>query len=495
MTPSEPAARATTRSANLVPWIVLLTFPVLLWQFWVGFIASDDAIYWEAAGATLAHFPSIGHAHWALRYTLVLSLAASRAVLGDSLTALTVPGLLYAAGTLVVLAFWLRRAGGVATASVALALLVTNPLMILWSSTATIDIVEIFFIFAAFALYARIVASGPRFWPVFAVGVLMGLAYMSRETSAFGVAALGVLFLAGFGFARRWYFAIALGFFLSLGAEFGFFGVMTGNPLYRMLISSHAENPMTRWIFASGVRFLIHPAIDPVVMLLSNHYFALQAWIGVPLTVWLIRQGRNGRLAAPLRQMTVILATLGLTWAVMAGGLWTKLALIPRYFILPSLSVSLLAGIALVHLARTGQRRRAIILGVLLVLANLVALTLENRNFRFGEWALADIAATTPGIIHTDPETFGRAALPLQWRGVAGQVVDTTPVQGDLYLVNPVAPDQVVRPGLGWVVVATRAPAATWLQSLLSRFAGHIPTPIWEKIGPRHPGVTLYRVG
>ncbi len=482
----------TSRSVVLA-LLALTLFPLLRWYFGVGFIGSDDSLYWENAGKWLTHFPYVADNHWGLRHTLVIPIALARLALGDVQVALMLPTLIYAEAFLLVLAVWLWRVGG-GVAGVALLLVVVDPLLVVWGSTADIDIVEVFFIFAAFALFAGAPSARPGWWRLLACGGLMGLAYISRETAAFAVAAFGVLFLAGFGMKRQYYFVIALGFAVPVLAELAFLWVKTGDPLYRLSIAYHHDSTINRWAMDNGVTVLIHPAIDPVVMLLTNHYFGLLAWLGIPLTVWLLR---HGKLSAPMRRTAICLAVLGSVWTIIAAGFWGLLPLVPRYYLLPSLCASVLAGMALWQLQQQGRRRLARGLGAAIMLVGLGALSLENRNFMFGERALVTLAAANPGVIHTDDQTLRRADLLLHWAGLDGRVVDTPPKPGELDLYNRPRIEGDFRPGPGWVVVTQIAPAPTWIQRILGAIlpVGRIPPSIWEKLGPRHPGVTLYRVG
>ena len=93
-------------------------FLVLVRVFWIGFLGSDDSLYWDGSSGWLTHFPFLGQTHWALRHTLVIPIAIARAVLGDGSPALLAPPLLYAIGVLVVIALWMRRVAG-ATAAIA----------------------------------------------------------------------------------------------------------------------------------------------------------------------------------------------------------------------------------------------------------------------------------------------------------------------------------------------------------------------------------------
>jgi len=136
-----------------------------------------------------------------------------------------------------------------------------------------------------------------------------------------------------------------------------------------------------------------------VTMLLLNHNFGLLAWIGVPLTVWMMWRGG---LSAPVHRLTVIAITVALTWTVIAAALWDQLPLVPRYFLLPGLLLSMLTGIALVRLWRNGGRRLAVVLGALLVGVNLLSMWVDNRNYMSGRYR----------VTRDRPDTHRSADLP-----------------------------------------------------------------------------------
>ena len=484
-----PTKPAPLSPARWLAWLALLGFPLSLWLFWVGYLGSDDAIYWADSSAWLAHFPYVGNTHWALRHTLVLPIVLARLAFGDTMLALTVPCLLYAAAALLVLRAWLARVADPYATAAALVLVVCNPLLVVWSSTAAVDIVALFFCCAGLALYARAVARGPSWGTLLASGVLFGLAYLSRETAAFAVAGIGLLFLAGFGFARRWYLVMAAGFSALLLGEMAFLWAYTGNPLHRLAIAAHHDTTINRWDPNPNIAFPVHPALDPVLMWFTGHYFALLGWIGLPLAVWLFWRGG---LAGKARQAAIIFATVGASWTVAASALWTQLPLTPRYFLLPTLCVSILAALALRQLALRARHRLALALFALLLAGNLVALALDNRNYRYSEWALAELAATTPGVLHADAEIHARAELLLAWRGVDARVVDTPPQAGELYVYDPTTHGP--QPAPSWTLLRRQTPPASWAQRVLAPLAGRLPASVWDKLGPRHPSVALYRV-
>ncbi|MDR3439925.1 glycosyltransferase family 39 protein [Telmatospirillum sp.] len=490
----------------LLPVAGLCMFFGLLATFWVGYIGSDDELYWNGATGWLAHVPYVGDSHWSLRHTMVIPIALARRIFGDGMPALVLPVLLYASGLISVSVIWMRRRAGRCAAIAGTVLLVTNPQFILLSSTAVIDIVETFFIVIALffldrgmAEFSSVTGGGPgngRDVPwraLLLAGGLAGLAMLSRETTIFAVAAVGLLFLAGYGMPRRFYCIVAAGFLAVVLGELACLWAMTGNPLYRSTISLHHDSTINRWVDQGAGIPYVHPLVDPVVMLLLNHNFGVLTWIGVPLVFWLMRRGY---LAGGARRMVVIVGTVALTWTVLAAGLWSLLPLTPRYYLLPSLGLSMLSGIALARLWLCGRRRLASLLGTLLVSANLLALSADNRNFMFGEHILVDLASGEPEIIHTDTETLRRAALLLHWKKMSDRVTSALPASGDLYFFNPARSGPGPRLGPDWPVVERRDVPETGIRWLACHAmpGNALPPAVKARLGCGRADVTLYRV-
>jgi 4-amino-4-deoxy-L-arabinose transferase-like glycosyltransferase len=486
--------RAAASPAGLALGVLGL-FGGMLASFWTGFLASDDALYWAAAGKLLTQFPYVGDSHWALRQTLVVPMAIARALMGDTPLALVLPTLIYSGALLVMLALWLRTHAGVLAAAVAVALVATNPQIVSWSSTADIDPAKLFFVFAALILYLRGIRPGAGLAPLAGAGVLAGLGYLTHETTMFATAAIGVLFLAGYGMPRGRYMMMAAGFVPVVLSEFLFLGLMTGDPLHRHRPTMGLTHDVTisRWVDQGATVPIIHPLIDPVTMLLLNQNFGLLAWIGVPLAVWLLA---SRRLSGERLRIAQVMMVVAVVWTLLSAGLWQLLPLTPRYFLVPAVLVSVVAGIAISELARGGRARLAALLVAAMLLANSVAVALSNRDLMFGEETLAELATLTSGVIHTDASTRTRAHVLLGWEGVADRVTAAAPQPGQLFYFNPVRlpPGSAVDPG--WEVVQQYQPPARPVVSAILKLlpASMVPQKILRKFTIRHPGAVLYRV-
>jgi 4-amino-4-deoxy-L-arabinose transferase-like glycosyltransferase len=570
-----PLSRDSARTAILLA-AVISVFLLLVANFWIGFLGSDDSLYWEGSSGWLAHFPYLGTTHWALRHTLVIPIAMARAAFGDGLPALLAPSLLYTIGVLVVIALWTRRAAGLTAAIATMALVVTNPQLVWIASVANIDVVEIFFVLSVLwlmwetmrralsaasnldsgsnprrrPLVGHLISSlpalsrpstssraAPKTWmagtspammteklqplsrtPVgqprlraghdemergappnsFAAasrllaGVALGLAIVSRETAGFAVVAIAVLSALGFGMRRSAYLPIAIACIAVVGLDFVYSWWMSGTPFYRSSIALHHDATTNRWTDQGASVPIVHPLIDPLTMLLFNRNFGAQLWIGVPLAVWLFRRGGSDPSS---RRLAVIAAVVAAVWTLFAAGLWQQLDLIPRYFLLPALLLSMLTGMALARLWERGHRRFAAALAVMVIGANLLSLSFDTRNsFMYGEHVLIDLAGRQTGLIHTDPQTLRRVELLLQWKGLASRVTDVPPASGDLFFLDPSRSD--VTPGADWRLVERDGPRARFRRWLAAHL---VPARLFSpaqftKLSQGHADVTLYRL-
>src|ERR1700741_1537264 len=93
-----------TADQRVVPWRRTAALDVALlaalvgftsWLGYVGFIASDDGSYSEAAIGWLDHFPYVGINHWGLRHAVVLPVALSFLVSGINEVSMILPTRVY----------------------------------------------------------------------------------------------------------------------------------------------------------------------------------------------------------------------------------------------------------------------------------------------------------------------------------------------------------------------------------------------------------------
>lgn len=485
--------------------IALALFVVLVACSWVGFIGSDDVTYARGAYGWIEQFPFVG-GHGTIRYPLTIPMALSFLTFGEHEVAMVLPSLLYLLGFLALAWRLTRSAAGSAAALGALALLVTSPLLVIQASIASVDIVELFFVFASFAFFWTCLDEGVDRVRLILAGVMAGCAFLTRETAIFIALFYAPLFLIGHRMRRLDYLWIALGFIAAWAVELVYLGIMTGDPLYRFNISLNHDSTIDRSIDLAG-NMIVHPLVDPLLVLLLNQEFMFLFLLAIPLGAWLCvaKDVEPGR-----RHYVRLVAWLGISWFLCTGAALTLLPLNPRYFMIPCVAACILTGVALVRIAARGGRAKKMAVAAMAVIfaGNFGGIYVENKDSLFGERTLAQIVAANPrATIVTDPMTRYRADLLLRWAGAGGRVLDRPPVAGDLYFFNPsnaakanfkMPADRVEAyvPDPDWKVVGYHRVKPTYAAHIVAALGmdSVLAPRIWQKLRERHQPVTMLQV-
>lgn len=392
---------------------------------WVGYAASDDAAYYLAARHWVDAPPFAGHDHWATRFPLVIGLAAALRLLGDGAAALTVVALGWYVGFLAAAHALATRIGGVRAGWIATILLATMPVVVANATTASCDLTEATFLILGILWIGDAAVDAAATRRAAMAGLAFGAAILCRETTALALLGFVPLFLLGRPVSRRALVVMGLACAGLLAAEALFQWLATGDPLNRWTLAFHHDSHIDRAANLEG-NVLLHPAIDPLLVLLVNDDFALLFWLAIAAVA--LRVDRM--MTPPARKRMAILAALALATFLLVGALYTKLVLNPRYFMLPAIAASVAVAI---WLDRTGVRSRVAMLA-LAVAANLLMLSVENTHPRWAAQALVMAAHDLPEtVIVTDPETYHRALMPMGWDRLA-HVERGTPQAGMLYL-------------------------------------------------------------
>ena len=484
-------------------WIGLLLFALLLAFAWVGFLASDDVTYARGAYGWMEHFPYVG-GHGTIRYPITIPMALSFTALGENSFAMVLPSLIYVT-VFMMMAWWAaRRVAGPLPAFTALIALVTCPLMVVQSTVAGVDVIELAFLFAAFLLTWSCAEAGKaNARRLFAAGALVGLAFLTRETAIFTVPFFALLFLTGHRIGRWPYLWIAVGFVAVWLMEVAYLWAMTGDPLYRINISLNHDSTIDRAIDVAG-NAIVHPLVDPLLVMLINQEFMLLVPIALPLALWLCF-GRGH--SATLRHFARLAGLFALVWFVCIGAATSLLPLNPRYFMVTAAILALLGGIGIGRLFQIGRTWFALGTLALLVGTNLLGIAVENRNPVFGEHQLAAVARTQDRLIHTDPMTRYRADILLRWEGELAGVVDAPPQPGDLFYANPeraaVANFKMdatalpaYQPQPSWTLVTEYRAEPDLLVRTLNGTGLYrvMPASLWDKLSNRTAPTYLYEV-
>jgi 4-amino-4-deoxy-L-arabinose transferase-like glycosyltransferase len=482
--------------------LALIIFALLVVWGWVGFIGSDDVTYARGGYGWLEDFPYVG-GHGTIRYPITIPIALSFLTLGENEFAMVLPSLLYMLGFLIMTWFAVRRAGNSQLAFGALVALVTCPLLVIQSSIASVDIVEMACLFASAYLFWTCLETEPDARKLFSAGALAGLAFLTRETAIFIALFYAIYFAIGYRFHRGHYLWIAAGFVAIWALELAYLWIMTGDPLYRITISLNHDSSIDRTIDLAG-NMIVHPLVDPLLVLLANQEFMALFFFAIPLGGWLC----FGRSIEPrLQGFARTIAMLGLVWFLAAGAAQKLLPLNPRYFMISCAAACTMTGIALALLFQ--RAKWPVALAVLFLFGtNMLGIYVENKDSMFGERELAKISTISQPIpIHTDPMTRYRADMLLKWEGTQKEVLAKPPQPGADYFYNPKWAEKAnfmmtaedvaayrVQPG--WEKLGSWEPEPPMITRAIeaSGLAAIIPQGIWRKLRYRHPPVTLYRV-
>ncbi len=464
--------RPMARFVPIASLLVLLTGALLIG--WVGFTASDDALYYTGAVHWIEAPPFAGDNHWSTRFPLLWSFAAMLLLLGRGFAAFAATALLWYAVLVALTGLFVRRLAGDRAGWIAAVLAGTMPVVIANATTVSVDPVEASALIGGIWLLSA--AERPD-WRALLAGTCFGVAVLCRETAILSVAGLAPLFLIGQPLRRDVLIAAGIGFAAVLGAEALFQYAMTGVPLRRYDIAFHHDSHIDRAANLEG-NFLLHPAIDPLLVLLINDDFGLIFWaaIGAGGVAW--------RRRAAWPTALIVLAAMALADFLLVGVLTTKLVLNPRYFTLSALFAVVMTAIWLDRLA---TRWRWAISGVL-VLTNLALLSVGNRHPRWEVEALLAAAQAHPGEqISADPVTVRRAAIPLAFAGLGNARYAPAPPNG----LRLVAADH---PAPGMLVARYPSPPTTAGQIVLAIGAERlVPGAIRRRLLAPSPAMALIR--
>lgn len=480
---------------------------------WVGYQGSDDGSYIDAAQGWLHDFPHIGHSHWSVRYPIVLPIAASLALLGQTTFAVALPFMLALIATVLVTVWPMTRRLGQADAVAFTLLFLTMPGSLVLATFASDDIMELFLVVASLISFVA-AERATRRWPLVLVsGLCAGLAFLSRETTGGLILAYGVLFLARPGIPRRLYFLMGAAFCAVVFAQVAFLAAMTGDWFYRIHLDAthdivNRAAAVARALAAGHAvdeqgNLVVSAALDPVLMFLVSQKYGLAFYLGIAGCALLTSR----RLPDAGRSLLVAVLALGVCWSVFILANQHFLYLVPRYILVPAWSACVLGGALIGRWWRQGRRGLAgLVLGGALA-ANTVCLLVENTDpIQASKAALAE-AAQAHEPVWTDPITARRGRFLRHAEGLDNRLRAGPPPPGALFAY---APDDVARcagsaecgmtakpytPQPGWTVVKRDIPPPRPFGLLLRSTGLPLPPQIWQKIMQPNAGIVLYRTG
>lgn len=434
-----PAARRGTIGALLLAAATL----VLVAVFHVGFQASDDASYLAGALGWLESFPYVGNSHWTLRHTITLPTALFIRVFGLNEGAVSLSNVLYYLGFLLVNAWFMSRHLGGLAAALATALMIVLPGFTVVATYLNSDVPELFFVCCAFWIVVTARLNTERRMPWLLAGVMLGAAFVTRQTALAAVAFVGLLFLFKPAVPRSRYLLAAAAFAVVILADWLYLTTMTGDPLYRFQVDFNHDR-VDRFAEAARVartgglldkegNLSINVYADPFLALLVSQKYALLFWLAVPalLSAWRLRYRPEGRIL-------MLAAGMGLAYFVFVA-INPKLYLVPRYLIVVAWCAAVLVGAWLARLWSGGKRAAMVVAMGMALGMGLLALSVENIDPRFVERQLVEWVGRHPGrTVHTDPETAIRSRYYFRFAGHPLEAVSTElPGRGATVLSSP----------------------------------------------------------
>lgn len=414
---------------------IAAAFAILLSIFWVGFIASDDAIYLAHARAWASDLDQLPSSHWGFRYTIIIPLALALEVLGD--VQLVENGVAVILGIVLICAVYLvtRKIVSRTAAAAVAGIMATTPIIVISASILNVDLLEIMFGICSIGLFTLATQRElPAKYLIFS-GIFLGLAFQTRETASGLILAYGLFFLFGAFLERKRYLWGALGFLIIFGTETFYYVSMGESPLLRFATAAQTHGTIDL-SFDKSSSTLGNISSDrifgPLLALLVNQEFGLLFFLVVPASWMLLRDESLPALTRTFVQVLVSVIVVWIFWTSYNGALLP----LPRYYIFATGLAVILIGLWLNNMS---NKRIAITVACLTILTNFAALSLENTHPRFASKTLVEFLESNEEPVYTDLRTYGRAAT-FQFRSsddAQSRLRTTPPPSGSLYFFNP----------------------------------------------------------
>ena len=485
------------------PWqrrIMWVSIPLVAFllhiSFFVGYLASDDMLYMAQAQRYLDGNFAPPVTHWGFRYTVVLPLTLLGQYFDFTEPLLASVSLAYWYALIIAVAWFLHGEFGQPAALTGAILVATLPLFVVWSTILGVDITEALFLFMAFALFFR-AESSPSFRATnyFFAGLCVGLAVLTRETAYGFLIVLGVFFIAG-GY-RRWrgYIAGLIGIAVVLFAEWTYYLVFDEGILYRFqaIAGSHGTIGIKSGDFTAGTGNVSHNRlIGPFAAILLNQEFALLYWFAIAAAFYVYRYGDERY--RKLLGYVLVTGIVYFLWIGYSGAIRP----LPRYFAFVSVLAVVL--IAMMVISIKSWARRAVLM-LLLLGANIAALSVENIYPRFSSKTVGEFAAQSFDPVVTDPRSAWQAKTFARILGMRqGEVVDyTNEINGPAIYAHVdgiEVPDWVARRLSDAELVLEKDPPKLLAGHVLdwTGIGTVLPERLYHYLAIRNPAVRFYRI-
>lgn len=428
--------------ARAVTLVLALATCAVLVLLHVGFQGGDDSSFLIGALGWVDSFPYVGDSHWTLRHTVTIPAALSIKMFGFNEFAITIPTIAYFVAFLAVNAWFIARYLDRRIAAIGTVLLIVLPGFPVVATYLNCDIPELFFVATAFWLVVGARSDPSQRRPWILAGLLLGLAFVNRQTAASAVIFLGLLFLFLPAVPRSRYVLAGAAFVAIIATDWLYLTLLTGNPTYRFSLDLNHDQidrfaMVTRVALGGGLidsegNLSINVFLDPFLVLFASQKYALTFWLALPATATLwCRRSQSSTM--PL----LLLMGLGIVHFFFVAAN-PKLYLVPRYFVIVAWSASVVVAWWIITMWDAGHRLSASCALLAGIITGLVALSVENTNPRFGERQLVEWVRQNPGQrIHTDPETAAKAQHFFRFAGLSmGNVSTQAPGPGDRVYYN-----------------------------------------------------------
>lgn len=212
--------------------ILLVHLAVRLWGY-SGIHDMDELAYSEAASRLLAG-QYIDTNPYSLRYMVIVPLALTQMLFGINEYACAVTPMIYSLVCLGLIYLVGKTYVSQKVGLLAAALWAIFPLDVIQATELHLDVpMTAFHALCVYALVRGEQSSGPGRWVLFTLaGVALGLAHLAKEV---GLVLLVFLTIRAI-WKRAWhseYLFALIGFFAVVGMETAWYGILTGDPLYR----------------------------------------------------------------------------------------------------------------------------------------------------------------------------------------------------------------------------------------------------------------------
>jgi 4-amino-4-deoxy-L-arabinose transferase-like glycosyltransferase len=345
-----------------------------------GLVASDDLGYSGYALQIARGTYHLEPHHYAIRYGLLLPVAAAYRVFGAYEWTTVLFPLLFGSLACVVAAEIARRYGGIPAAWIAGMLMVTFPIDVRYSTVLTPEPMCQLVLLLAALLYLQSRESGSRLGGL-AAGACFGVAYLTKEPAAF----VAVVFVVFALWTRRWALAtqVAVGAGLVVAGELAWYWSQSHDLLFRphamavhnrseMAVEANAELSWRLW------------KAYPRMMILPNVHFGLHSLFALVLAGYAsVRNRFDGD--TRLFVLWALVPFLYLDFGSSSFTYYWALPLAPRYISLIYPPLFILSAMSLVRWWNGSSRARLISVGsTAIVCAVGIAAALSTRGTGYG---------------------------------------------------------------------------------------------------------------